>query len=47
MPIQNGGSSAEHIAQICERVLHTPLEALMEKRKQTQPRLKREQADAF
>jgi hypothetical protein len=47
MPIQNGGSSAEHIAQICERALHTPLAVLLEKRKQTQPRLKREQADAF
>jgi len=47
MPIQNGGSSAEHIAQICERVMHTPLEALREKRRQTQTRLKREQADAY
>jgi hypothetical protein len=47
MPIQNGGSSAENIANICERVLHTPLEVLRAKRRQTQPRLKREQADAF
>ncbi len=47
MPIQNGGSSAENIANICERVLHTPLEVLQAKRRQTQPRLKREQADAF
>jgi hypothetical protein len=47
MPIQNGGTSAEHIANICERVLHTPLEILQAKRRQVQPRLKREQADAY
>ncbi|MDO9300371.1 MAG: hypothetical protein Q7T89_03270 [Anaerolineales bacterium] len=47
MPIQNDGVSAEYIARICERVLRTPLEVLQAKRKQTQPRLKREKADAF
>ena len=47
MPMQNGGSSAEHIANICERVMHIPLEVLQARRKQTQPRLKREQADAY
>ena len=47
MPIQNDGISAEYIARICERVLHTPLEVLLAKRRQTQPRLKREQADAY
>jgi hypothetical protein len=47
MPIQNGGTSAEHIANICEHVLHTPLEILQERRRQVQPRLKRERADAY
>ena len=47
LPIQNGGVSAEYIARICERVLRTPLHILQAKRKQTQPRLKRERADAF
>jgi len=47
MPIQNDGISAEYIARICDRVLHTPLEILQAKRKQTQPRLKRKQADAY
>lgn len=47
MPIQNGGASAEHIAQICERILRTPMEMLHGKRKQPQTRLKREQGDVF
>jgi hypothetical protein len=47
MPIQNDGVSAEYIARISERILHTPLQVLQAKRKQTQPRLKRERADAF
>jgi hypothetical protein len=47
MPLQNNGSSAEHIAHICERVLHTSIEALQARRKHAQPRLKRKQADAF
>ena len=47
MPIQNGGASAGHIAQICERIIHTPLEVLQTMRKGTHARLKREQADAY
>jgi hypothetical protein len=47
MPIQNDGVSAKYISRICERVLHTPMEVLRAKRKQTQPRLKRERADAY
>ena len=47
MPIQNDGASAEYIARICERTLCTPLGVLQAKRRHTQPRLKREPADAF
>jgi hypothetical protein len=47
MPIQNGGASAEHIANICEHIMRTPLEVLQARRRQTQPRFKREQADAY
>ncbi|MBI5965653.1 MAG: hypothetical protein HY863_19425 [Chloroflexi bacterium] len=47
MPIQNDGSSAVHITHICERILHTPMDVLLAERKQTQPRLKRKQADAY
>ncbi len=47
MPIQNKGASAEYIAHICERILQTSLEVLQAKRKQAQPPLKREQADAY
>ena len=47
MPIQNDGASAEYIARICDRTLHTPLNILLAKRKQTQPRLKQKRADAF
>ncbi len=47
MPIQNDGASAEYIANICEHIIHTPLEVLQVKRKQAQSRLEREQADAF
>lgn len=47
MPIQNGGTSAEHIAQICERILHTPIELLLTKRKAARTRLKQGQADAY
>ncbi|MCA2001430.1 MAG: CDP-glycerol glycerophosphotransferase family protein [Chloroflexi bacterium] len=47
MPIQNEGASAAQIARICERILHTPLEVLLTKRKLAQPRLKRERADVF
>jgi hypothetical protein len=47
MPIQNEGTSAELIASICERIIHVPLEVLQTRRKQTQPRLKQERADAY
>jgi len=47
MPIQNDGSSALHIAHICERTLSTPLNDLLARRKPKQPRLKQERADAF
>jgi hypothetical protein len=47
MPIQNGGLSSEYIARISLRVLNTPLNVLLEKRRQTQPRLKRKRADAY
>lgn len=47
MPIQNEGSSAEHIAHICERILHTPMELLQMTRKGARTRLKREQMDAY
>ena len=47
LPIQNDGASATQIARICERILHTPLNALLARRKQTQPRLKRERVDAY
>jgi hypothetical protein len=47
MPIQNDGISAEYISRICERILHTPMQVLQAKRRQTQPRLKWERADAF
>jgi hypothetical protein len=47
MPLQNGGASAEYIANICERVMHTPMGVLQANRKQAQTRLKRNQADAY
>jgi hypothetical protein len=47
MPNQNDGASAEYIAHISERILHTPLKVLLTKHKKTLLRLKREQADAF
>lgn len=47
MPIQNDGESAAHIAHICERILRAPLEILLAKRKQAQPRLKRRRVDAY
>jgi hypothetical protein len=47
MPIQNDGASAAQIARICERILRTPTSILLAKRKQPQPRLKRERADAW
>lgn len=47
MPVQNGGASAEHIAQICERILHTPRKLSRTTRKGTRAYLKREQADIY
>jgi len=47
MPLQNDGTSAEHIAHICELVLHTPLPILQMKRKKTQPRLGGKQVRAW
>ena len=47
MPIQNNSSSSQHIAQICERVLHTSMEVLQAKRRQAQTRLKRRQAGFY
>ncbi len=47
MPIQNGGASAEHIALVCERILHTPMELLQMTRRGIRPRIKREQADMY
>lgn len=47
MPIQNDGASAAQIARICERILHTPLEVLLAKRKFAPAHLKRKRADVF
>jgi hypothetical protein len=47
MPIQNNGASARQIARICERIMRTPLNFLLTRRKQAQPRLKRERVDAY
>lgn len=47
MPIQNDGTSAEHIAHICEVVLHTPLPILQMKRTKPQSRLGGKQVRAW
>ncbi len=47
MPIQNGGSSASRIANLCRRILHTPMEVLAQVRKGHRRRPNWEQADAF
>jgi hypothetical protein len=47
MPLQNGGVSAQHIAQVCERIIHTPMEVLRMRRKGARIRPKREKADAY
>lgn len=47
MPIQNGGSSAEHIAQICERTLLIPIDQLQAMRKKVRTSFGRGQTDAF
>lgn len=47
MPIQNNGASAAHIANICKRLLHTPMPVLEQIRKGYRPRPRWEQADAW
>jgi hypothetical protein len=47
IPIQNEGTSAEHIAQICERALLTPKELLRNSPKTGRNRLKQGKADAY
>ena len=46
MPIQNGGASAEHIAQICARILLIPAKLLQKTRVGTRARLKQEKVPA-
>lgn len=45
MPIQNGGVSAEHIAQVCEHILYTPLEQLKRVNKGNHVHLSKRQMD--
>lgn len=47
MPIQNGATSGLRIANLCKRVLHTPMYVLEQVRKGSRRRPKWEQADAF
>jgi len=47
MPIQNAGASADHIAQICARLMLTPMGLLQKTRMGAHARLKREKADAY
>lgn len=47
MPIQNGGASAEHIAQICERTLLTPAEIPQKIRAARRNPLKQGNADIY
>ncbi len=47
MPIQNGATSGLRIANLCKRVLHTPMHVLEQVRKGSRRRPKWEQADAF
>jgi hypothetical protein len=47
MPIQNGATSGVRIANLCKRVLHTPMHVLEQVRKGMRRRPKWEQADAF
>lgn len=46
MPIQNGGVSAEHIAQVCENVLYIPWEELKTVNKRNHIHLSKRQVDA-
>jgi hypothetical protein len=47
MPIQNGGASSQRIANICHRVLHTPMPELAQVRAGFRRRPRWEQADAY
>ena len=47
LPIQNGGVSAQKIAEISRRLLHTPLPVLEQVRRGYRARPKWEQADSF
>jgi len=47
MPIQNGGISSERIANICRRLLHTPMPVLEQVRRGLRTRPKWEKADSF
>lgn len=47
MPIQNGGESAKRIANICKRVLHTPMPVLQKVRRGVRSRPKWEKADTI
>jgi hypothetical protein len=47
MPIQNSGISAQRIAAICRRILHTPMPVLQQVRRGNRARPRWEQADSF
>ena len=47
LPIQNGGMSAQKIAEISRRLLHTPMPVLERVRRGYRARPKWEQADLF
>jgi hypothetical protein len=47
MPIQNGGASSQRIANICRRVLYTPMPELAQVRAGFRRRPRWEQADAY
>ncbi|MEW6403689.1 MAG: hypothetical protein AB1649_17985 [Chloroflexota bacterium] len=47
MPVQNGGVSAERIANICRRVLHTPMPVLNQVRRGLRSRPRWEKADSL
>ena len=47
MPLQNGAVSAQRIAGLCRRLLHTPLPVLQQLRKGSKVRPRWEQADSF
>lgn len=47
MPIQNNGASAQRIATICRRVLHTPMPVLQQVRRGNRTRPRWEQVDSL